>query len=142
MTANGKGANNMGLFRKLRALAEALPPGASVNIPAEWLLEELEKGVVEDDPRDDTQITDITVEQLAGELDRSPSTVRGWLSSGAFPGAYRLQGREWRIPRAEVEAFLNRQRPQKPVTIRQVPGRQRPPADLGAWRKTRRETAK
>lgn len=142
MIDNTKGANNMGLFRKLRALAEALPPGASVNIPAEWLLEELENEVIEDAPQDDSPIADITVEQLAGELNRSPSTVRGWLSSGAFPGAYRLQGREWRIPRTEVEAFLNRQRPQKPVAVRQAPRRQRTPADLGAWRKTRRETAK
>ena len=34
----------------------------------------------------------------------SPSTVKNWLMSGHFPGAFQTPGGHWRFPRAEVEA--------------------------------------
>ncbi|MFH1468169.1 MAG: helix-turn-helix domain-containing protein [Pseudomonadota bacterium] len=34
----------------------------------------------------------------------SPNTVKNWLESGIFPGAYRTGGGHWRFPVEEVEA--------------------------------------
>ena len=33
----------------------------------------------------------------------SPNTVKNWLKSGMFSGAYQTDGGHWRFPRAEVE---------------------------------------
>lgn len=88
---------------ELRELAERLPPGGGVMLPRETVLE-LCGAVVEVGD-------DFTVAQLAERLGRKPSTVRGWCDSGELPGAYRLNGREWRIPPAVIEAFLAGQRP-------------------------------
>ncbi|MQA89232.1 MAG: helix-turn-helix domain-containing protein [Gemmatimonas sp.] len=55
---------------------------------------------------------DLTVEQVAEELGRSGSTVRGWLAAAEFPNAFKLNRREWRIPISDVRTLLDRQRPQ------------------------------
>lgn len=34
----------------------------------------------------------------------SPNTVKNWLESGRFPGAYQTAGGHWRFPADEVEA--------------------------------------
>jgi hypothetical protein len=82
--------------------------------------------------------SDITVEQLAERLNRTESTVRGWVAQGLFPGSYHLPasgkpdkcGRPrlgaWRIPEAALEAFRNRTNGT---------------AALGAWRKQRGKAA-
>jgi excisionase family DNA binding protein len=91
----------MTLDERLALLVENLPPGASVTLPVDWLRSELgAEGV------NGSTISDYTVEALAAELGRAPSTVRGWLLEGAIPEAYKL-GREWRIPRAAVRRFLD-----------------------------------
>jgi excisionase family DNA binding protein len=102
----------MGLIERLKAMAEATPPGGAVTLPTDWLRRELE---AEEDPRPDcpADTPDLTVEELATELTRSGSTVRGWLGEGRFPNAYKLRGRDWRIPRADVRQFLRVQ--QRPV---------------------------
>lgn len=88
---------------ELRELAERLPAGGALTLPRDVLLElcssMMDLGA------------DLTVAQLAEHLGRQPSTVRGWCERGELPNAYRLNGREWRIPPAAVETFLNRQRP-------------------------------
>jgi len=38
------------------------------------------------------------------------STVRAWVERGDFAGAYKLHGKEWRVPASAVEAFQNGQR--------------------------------
>ena len=53
---------------------------------------------------DEAESADPTVEVVAEELGRSPSTVRGWCPK--IPGAYRAAGREWRIPRVGLRRFL------------------------------------
>jgi excisionase family DNA binding protein len=120
----------------LRSLAEALPTGAAVPVPREWLLELL-AGSPEPRPQAVQSVTpaDLTVAQLAARFGRKPSTVRGWLDRGLIPGAYRFQGREWRVPAAALAAFEARQRPENasvPIVAPRAPrGR---PVDLGAWR--------
>jgi len=36
--------------------------------------------------------------------------VRAWVERGDFTGAYKLHGKEWRVPISSVEAFQDRQR--------------------------------
>jgi hypothetical protein len=91
----------------LRTLAEALPAGAAVPVPREWLLELL---VAQAAPASDSPPADPTVEDVAARYGRAPSTIRGWCEAGRFPGAYKLHDREWRIPAAALEAFDAQQR--------------------------------
>ena len=71
---------------------------------------------------------DLAVGEVAVRFRRSPSTVRSWFERGVFEGAYKLNGRDWRVPLSAVEAFERSQR-----------GERRPGAgaDLGAWRRRR-----
>jgi len=71
----------------------------------------------------------MTIRDLAQLFGKQPSTVRGWVERGDFPGAYKLHGKEWRVPVSSVEAFQNRQRGGKSD------------AGLSAWRKVRRPHA-
>ena len=106
----------------LRELLEALPPGATV--PVGWVLEKLDASA----PREGSApVVDLTAEEVAELFDRTPACVRGWARQGKLPGAYRLHGREWRIPRAALEALRGETRdPQR------HPGG---PVDLGSWRR-------
>lgn len=116
---------------RLRALAEALPDGASVVLSKAQLF------ALADGPPDAAPIPDVadsTVEQLAARFERSPSTVRAWCEAGLLPGAYRLRGREWRVPESAVEAFVEQERRGRGDEAECVSSR-RP--DLGAWRKVR-----
>jgi hypothetical protein len=112
----------------LRALAEALPAGAAVPVPREWLLELLagQGSAASANPP-----ADPTVEEIAARYGRAQSTIRGWCEAGRFPGAYKLHDREWRIPAAALEAFDTAARK------REVPAgrRGRPVASLGDWRR-------
>jgi excisionase family DNA binding protein len=121
----------MTLLDRLRQLAAALPPGSSVSLPRDWLLAELDAA-----PASDALVADLTVEQLAQFIGKRPSTVRGWLEAGRFPGAYKLSGKAWRVPRGAVEAFQAREREgQAPEP---GPNGDRSPGQLGAWRDVRR----
>jgi hypothetical protein len=91
----------------LRLLAEALPAGAAVPVPREWLLELLAD---QGHATSRTTAMDPTVEAIASRYGRAPSTVRGWCEAGRFPGAYKLHDREWRIPMAALEAFEAQER--------------------------------
>lgn len=106
----------------LRELAERLPDGAALSLPRDLLLDLLNGVAVAAEPATD----DLTVAQVAERLHRKASTIRGWCQEGRFTGVYKLNGRDWRVPPASVEAFLNGQRPQPA------------PVDLGAWRRQRR----
>jgi predicted DNA-binding transcriptional regulator AlpA len=53
---------------------------------------------------------DLNVEDIMNATSRERSTVLGWIHDGDFPGAYKLNGREWRIPQADWKACLNRER--------------------------------
>ncbi len=114
----------MNVADRLRQLAERLPPGGSLTLTRAGLLELA--GVDGDQADEETMPVDFTVAQLAARFHRSASTIRDWCEHGRFEGAYKLNGRDWRIPQAGVSAFLAQQRGERPV------------AEFGAWRAVRR----
>jgi excisionase family DNA binding protein len=105
-----------------------------VEILHEWR-DEIEAGVDRDEPKNQlTRLAGYSVRELAEYLGRSPSTIRDWLRRGEFPGAYKL-GREWRIPKADVEAFLERQKEGRKRERRRGKSQ---PVTIGEWRKQKR----
>jgi excisionase family DNA binding protein len=121
----------MEIAARLRALADALPPHGSVTFSRD----DLEAMVGECAPvrAEPEPIAGLTVPALAAELGRSDSTVRGWLAAGEFPNAYKLQGKEWRIPQSDVHAFIESQRsPRIEESAAPLPYGD---DDLGSWRK-------
>jgi excisionase family DNA binding protein len=50
-------------------------------------------------------LADLTTKEAALILQRSPVTVRTWCEKGRCPGAYVYAGKEWRLPRASVDAL-------------------------------------
>jgi len=113
------------LADRLRELAERLPPGAAVTLTRDGLLElaAVAGGRVEETAPQ----ADFTVGELALRFHRSPSTIRDWCEHGRLGGAYKLNGRDWRIPQGAVDAFLVLQRREHQVA----------PVSLSAWRATR-----
>src|SRR5207249_7023636 len=99
------------LLESLRGALTAMPPGALV--PRDWLLEQL--GDVSPDaptpvvPAPPAHV-DVTIRGLAQLFGKQPSTVRAWVERGDFTGAYKLHGKEWRVPVSGVDAFQNGQR--------------------------------
>ena len=101
----------------LRDAIASLPDTALV--PVGWVREQLGEG-------EPDSLADLTVEQVAAELNRAVSTIRGWLGAGDLRG-YRMNGREWRVPPAALREFREIQRNGK---RRSSNGS----ADLAAWR--------
>jgi hypothetical protein len=99
----------------LLRLAQALPDGTAVPVPRAWLLEILE-GTEAPGATSAPLGMDLTPEEAGAALHRSPVTIRAYCNAGLVPGAYRLRGRQWRIPRAALEAFQEAERaaPVKP----------------------------
>jgi len=103
------GAPRVTTLEQLRDLAERLPVGGALTLPRDVLLEAL----------GGTQacaaavVGDLTVADVASRVGRKPSTVRGWLEAGRFTGAYKLNGRDWRVPAGSLTAFLDAQRTSK-----------------------------
>ena len=119
----------MTLHDRLRQLASALPSDDSaVTITRADLLALLER-----DSRE-TEVgstRDLTVEEVADETSRAPSTVRGWLISEALRG-YKFNNRDWRVSRDSLREYLNAQSTQATETPGEV-GK----VDITAWRKLR-----
>ncbi len=116
----------MNVAERLRQLAEGLPIGGSLTLTRDGLLElaALDEG----QPDQPAAGADFTIAELAARFHRSPSTIRDWCEHGRFDGTYKLNGRDWRIPQAAVDAFLALQRREH----------QQAPISLSAWRATRR----
>ncbi len=86
----------------------AMPSGTLV--PRDWVLEKLSEGVpAVEIPTLPTRV-DLSIRELARLFGKQPSTVRAWVERGDLPGAYKLHGKEWRVPVSAVEAFQNGQR--------------------------------
>lgn len=120
----------MTLRQRLRSIIEHLPAGAAVTLPADTLrvwLDDEPSGAVSADS--DRALVDLTVAAAAGMLGRGASTIRWWCASGLLAGAYRLNGREWRIPRDALRAL---------ATASRIPRASAPARGgslkLGAWR--------
>jgi excisionase family DNA binding protein len=124
--ASDSGRGPVSLAKRLRELAEHLPSGCSLTITRDALL-----GLASAESCGSEHAVappDLTVAELGGRFHRSRSTIRDWCEHGRFEGAYKLNGRDWRIPQAAVDVFLARQRRQP----------QEPLVRLSAWRATRR----
>lgn len=120
-------------------LLRSLPPGTSMDASAvaAWLAPFAETDARESSVSAMEPEVDLTVDQVAERFQRGASTVRTWLGEGRFPNAYRLLGREWRIPRSDVEAMqlaeAARFRAQsKPVQSRES---HEDTPDLSSWRR-------
>lgn len=84
------------------------------------------------------QLVDLTVAQVARELGRSPATIRGWCGSGRIQEAYRLRGREWRIPHSALRQFFRLEASERNASA----GSDGPhTTDLRMWRKEGRQDA-
>ena len=122
------------LEESLARILEGLPPGSAVSLPVDWLRAQM--AAVQETQQD--SLADLTMKKVAEEMGRSVSTVRAWVAQELIPGAYKLRGREWRVPRAGLREFMNRQT----NTVREDrPGLgSKCGTDLGLWREVRRQT--
>jgi hypothetical protein len=114
----------------LLVLARDLPPGAAVPVPREWLLQLLEGC-------ERPVAADLCVRDLAARYGRSLATVRTWCELGRFPGAYRFQNREWRVPTPALAIFEAAERG-RGATANETPATTRPAGrvvDLSDWRR-------
>jgi hypothetical protein len=93
------------LSEKLRALVEHLPDDVTITLSVHTLREWLSDDGSERKSVVPAQEADLTLAEVASLTHRSESTVRGWLNGGYVPGAYKLRGRAWRVPRASLEAL-------------------------------------
>ena len=114
----------MTLKERLRQLASALPSDDSAVTFTRADLVDL----LEDDPEEKVvgSMPDLTAKEVAERTGRAPSTVRSWLCSGALTG-YKLNNRDWRVPRAALRGYLEAQATQSSETPGDV--------DITAWRK-------
>ena len=107
------------LAQQLHAALRPIPDGALV--PVEWI-----RALIDEHAGDGA---DLTAEAVGEMLGRAPSTIRGWCRDGRLPGAFRLRGREWRIPPAALAALRDSDPGQNGCNVRSRP------ADLGSWRR-------
>lgn len=110
----------MTLRDRIRRMVEALPSPTSTVSLSRGDLESLLGHAVEAEP-----LSDLTVQEVADEVGRAPSTVRGWCNSGELR-AYRLNRREWRITREAMREFQRDQQTPPPDISESD--------DLGSWR--------
>jgi helix-turn-helix protein len=110
-----------------------MPPGTLV--PRDWLLEQLTDASPGASPlavAPAPALVDLTIRDLAQMFAKRPSTVRAWVERGDFPGAYKLNGKEWRVPASAVAAFQDHQRHRKPSS-----GGAETESRLSVWRSVR-----
>ncbi len=119
----------MNLHRRLSEVVHGLPDGSAVMLPVEavhtWLADE--------SAGTDGPLGDLTLTQVATATGRAVSTIRTWANSGKLPGAYKLNGRDWRIPSSALRAFLDAQANGAGAH----PTLDDREADLSAWRSER-----
>ena len=110
---------------RLRQLASALPSDHSaVTLTRVDLFALLDD---HGEARSESQ-RDMTVEEVAKETGRAPSTDRGWLLDGTLRG-YKINNRDWRITRTTLRDFLASQ-PKK-----EGPPLESSKVDITAWRR-------
>ncbi len=116
----------MTLQERLRTIAEALPDGASITLSSEVLYR-----LLETDADEGTLPHDLTAEEVADLLDRSPQTVRRWIREGELD-AFSFRGREYHITGAALQEFIAREQ----MAAERAPEspRVRVTKQLGAWR--------
>lgn len=122
----------MTVAERLRQAVEGVPEEGSVTLPVRavrrWF-EEAGEEARRVRNGGEAAVADLTVPELAEELGRSESTVRGWLPD--VEGAYKL-GSEWRVPRDAWRAYLDSLAEtdgERPASVRSSPA-----AELDDWR--------
>jgi hypothetical protein len=132
--ASQPGHRSGGVIEQLRSLVDVAPPDATV--PVRWIAELLD----EDDRSVELAVRekgsypimpDLTVGDIMAATQRERPTIIGWIRGGGFPGAYKLNGREWRIPAGDWSAFLERKRNGGQANHSATMPRS---VDLGRWR--------
>ena len=83
-----------------------LPDDATVTLTVRQLKEMLGPSFAVD-RTDERSTLPMTVEQVAEAVGKSPSTVRGWLSSGELEG-FKLESGAWRCRSEALDAFFAR----------------------------------
>lgn len=123
----------MNLHNRILRLAKALPSNkASVTLSRADLI-----ALLEDSPDESESIQrDLTVEEVAAEVGRAPSTIRGWLIAGRLRG-YNLNGKSWRIPRSALHEYLDGQGRKEAAEVRIEEEKDDEDVDISAWRKIR-----
>ena len=122
----------MSLRKQLSKMVEGMPPGSSISVPCDWLRSLL----AEDERAGDVPDELLTLEEVGERMSRAVGTIRTWCNSGQLEGAFRLNGRDWRIPSSVLQAYVeNQQNPQD------TPGPDDADDDLGAWRRIRKGKA-
>ena len=112
---------------RLREALVRLP--AEALVPVGWVRGQLDDGQPEHVQAE--LLNDMTIDEVARMLNRSPSTVRSWCNTELLKGAYKLRKREWRIPPVALSRFLDAQRAQEGSgTVRQ-----RGDVTLSGWRR-------
>lgn len=119
----------MTVAERIRQLVAALPSDASAVTLTRADLTALVDSDGEGTPR---HSRDLTVEEVAEETRRAPSTVRGWLIAGELRG-YKLNGRDWRVTPEALRQYLADQAGEGTKDAPAPSG----PVDIGAWRKGR-----
>lgn len=107
---------------QLAKLLEKLPDAAM--LPVGWLRAQLQQPETTDDG-----VGDLSCADVARELGRTPGCIRGWCARGEIADAYRLNKREWRIPRASLRGYLAKQAQRKDAAADVGT------VNLGSWRK-------
>ena len=116
----------MTIAKRLRQLASALPSDdAAVTITRADL-----SSLLEEEAGGPVPSRDMTVEEVAGEVGRAPSTVRGWLLPGELRGP-NLNGRDRRVPHPALMVYLSEdsETDDFPAATREI--------DITAWRSVR-----
>ncbi len=118
----------MTLTDYIRRIVDGMPDGSAVTLPVSWLRDQVGR-----EADANGKVGDLTCEEAAKTLGRSPSTVGEWCRAGDIRNAYRLKGREWRIPRSGLQEFLEGHGNSRPKTFHR--GRE---TDLSEWRRVRK----
>ena len=117
----------------LRALANTLPPDGAVMLTSACLRQLLDGEADDGVGTDATELRgDPTAAEVAEALGRSPSTIRAKCAAGEIDGAYRMNGREWRIPREAFRTYVEAQRTGAGQRRDVMPATR--PLPLNAWR--------
>ena len=123
----------MSIRRQLQNIVDGMPPGSSVSLPVDWLRALLQE---EADRAGEAPDGVLTLAEVGERVGRAEGTVRTWCNSGKLKGAFRLNGRDWRVPESALRNYLEAQIEQKSSEVGS-----RGDVDLGSWRKHRGDAA-
>ena len=120
----------MSLASELDAITARMPPGSAVTLPVDFLRSLLDQDAGKPGGRDRL----LTLDELAQVTGRATSTLRTWCNTGKITGAFRLHGREWRVPESAWERYLEGLKMGEATLERVHPEGS---VDLGSWRRVR-----